>query len=761
MIKTIKKLDGTIEKFSPNKVNGWGEWAAQELGDKVDWSAVVMDACSHLGEEVTSQELQQALIDACLDRKTWSYYLMAGRLYAVFLRKKVYGTDGIPTIKALHTRMRKDRVIVKMDYSTAEYRQIEKLIDHDLDLNCPHFSLHHTRKKYSLQNRVTGKEYETQQFTYMRMAMALAEHEPRETRMEHLKNFYWLFSNKKLSAPTPNYVNLGTIHKGFASCCLFAVADEGQSLAQAHYIADIMTQASAGIGINVLCRSVGDAVRGGLIVHQGKLPYYNAIGKAVLSNLQNGRGGAANIFYNCFDPEAQVISQLRNVKSTGDKQNRDMHFTLVTNKLFARKAARDEQIFTWNIKTAPELHEAFYGGDPAKFEALYQKREEDPLFVKNYISARDLLLVALNEAIETGTAYLVMIDAVNEHTPFMEPIYSSNLCVEICEVTKPYVRMQDLFTMEDHGNGEIATCSLAAIPVDNIESADEYRLASYYALKMIDYCIKHAEYAFPHLAMTAQARMSAGVGIMGLATHMARAGLSYGSEAGKKELHFVAERHAYHMIEASLRIAKERGNAPWIKKTKWAKGWLPLDTYNKNVDALVEGGFENIYNWEKLRAAIIEQGGIAHSVLIAHMPGEASSKALGSTNSLYPVRRLVINKSDGGNVIQWAAPFSDDPAYKYDLAWNVETTDMIDCYAIFQKWTDQAISADLFRRFVGSEKITSDELLSVFFYMVKMGMKTRYYQNTETTANLSLDAMESAFENNEGERGCAGGACAL
>jgi ribonucleoside-diphosphate reductase alpha chain len=760
MIKVIIKLDGTEEAFSPHKINGWGEWAAKELGDRVDWSAVVMDAVASLPSKCTSQELQQALIDQCLDRKTWSYYLMAGRLYAVLLRKKHYGTAGIPTVKALHTKMRKAGVIVKMDYSTQEYKQIEKLINHDLDLNCPHFSLHHTRRKYALQNRVTKEEFETQQFTYMRMAMALAEHEPRDVRMEHLKNFYWLFSNKKLSAPTPNYVNLGTVLKGFASCCLFATGDEGVSLAMGDYIANIMTQSAAGIGVNVMCRSIGDEVRKGLIIHQGKLPYYAVMGKSVGANLQNGRGGACNVFYNAFDPEANIISQLRNPRSPEDRRNRDLHYTLITNQFFDQKAAKNEDVFTWNIYTAPELHAAFYSKDNELFAELYAKREADPTFKKNYISARKLLLVALNEAYETGTTYWYNVDESNRHTPFLDAIHSSNLCVEIHEATIPYLNMMDLYSTEDHGRGEIATCSLAAIPVDNIENDKEYALASYYALKMIDYCINHAEYAFPHLAFTAKQRMSAAVGIMGLATHMARNQFSYSSPEGKRELHFVAERHAFHMISASLRIGKERGNAPWMHKTKWPSGWLPIDTYNRNVDTILEGGFELTYKWEPLRAEIIANGGIGHTVTCAHMPGEASSKALGGTNSLYGARRLVINKTDGNTVVQWAAPFGDDPAYKYHLAWDIPSDDMIDCYAVFQKFTDQGISADMFRRIVGEEKITTNEMLKQHFRMRKMGLKGRYYQNTETTDNLSLEALSSAFENVT-EQMCPSGVCSV
>lgn len=763
MIKNIIKLDGTQEPFNPAKANRWCEWGTENLKDKVDWSSIVMETVQAMPETVKSQDFQMALIENTLSHRTWSHYLFAGRLYAVWIHKHLYGTDGIPTVKALHTRMQKDGLMVKLKYTTQDYLKIEKFIKHDLDFEQPHFALHQIRKKYALGNRVTGAEYESPQFTYMRMAMALAEKEPKATRLQVVKDFYDLFANKQLSAPTPNYVNLGTSHRGFASCCLFAVGDNGTSLAMGNYIGDKMTQMSAGIGVNIMTRSVGDAVRGGLFEHHGKKKYYDAMGKSIVANVQAGRGGAVTCFFESFDQEVEMIQALRNPLTTPDRRNRDMHFAMLTNRLFARYAAQGKDIFAFNPYTAPDLHEAFYGKDPEVFEALYAKYEADESFKKHYISARDILRRSLLEAQETGVAYVGQIDEMNRHTPFKDPIRSSNLCMEIAEPTVPYYEMPDLYSTEDHGRGEIATCSLAAVSVENVDDTETYRKVCYYALKMIDYCILNSHYVFPHLEFTAKQRMSAGVGIMGLATWLAKNGLDYTSNAGKDAIHFIAERHMYHMIEASLRISKERGLAPWMYKTLWPEGWLPIDTYKKSVDDIKTDGtkFEYMFNWERLRKEIIENGGIGHSVLVAYMPGESSSKALGGANSIYPVRRLTLSKNDQNNHLYWAAPYGDDPAVKYQFAWDIPTKDMIDCYAIIQKFTDQGISADLYRRIVGAEKIDSNELLKDYFYMVKMGMKTRYYFNTETTANLSLEAMESAIGNNDGAAGCSSGACTL
>lgn len=821
MIKTIVKLDGTTEDFSPHKINGWGIWAAEHLGDKVDWSTVVIEAVRFLPETATSQELQLALINACLDKRTWSYYRMAGRLYAAYLFKKIYNGK-VPTVQALHSRLAFMGIMAKLNYSDAEYAQVEQIIDHDRDYQCPHFSLHHSREKYALKNRVTGEEYETQQFMYMRMAMAMAEDEPRESRMHHLGKWYEHLSGKRLSAPTPNYVDFGTPRPGLASCCLLVTGDDGQSLAITSYIANIMTQANAGIGVNLITRSVGDSVRNGTIKHLGKKTYIDDIGKSILANTKNGRGGAGTLYFNSFDPESAYLSQLRNPRQTEDKKNRDLHYAMMQNRYFASKAAAknpdDRKIFVWNCQTSPELHKAFYGKSIDRFVELYKQYEADDSFKKLYIDARELTLTSLNEAYETGTAYLAFMDEINRHTPFKDPIFSSNLCLEVAEPTSPYYRMEhvysdrevgeihlldtegrawifpasekveillgrkmrsaidlevgDDFITADKGNPrivvasiiskttqpEIAMCSLGATCVDNIENDAQYLEVMYYGYKMIDYCIGKSIYPLPHVGFTAKQRMNAGMGMMGLATHMARNKLKYSSYEGKQEIHWLAERHMYMAIEASLMISKERGNAPWIHKTLWPEGWNPLKTYNRGVDEI--GDFSLTYNWADQEARVIANGGIAHSCLVNYMPGESSSKAAGLTNSIYAIRRKVLKKTDEHNSINWAAPFSDDPEYEYQLAWDIPTRDMIDCYALFQKFTDQSISADLFRRVVGDEKIKSTEMLGDYLYMVKRGLKTRYYMNTETAAALDLESLESAVPNVAEGINCVG-SCSL
>jgi ribonucleoside-diphosphate reductase alpha chain len=735
MIKSIIKRSGKEEEFSAEKVNGWGEWAAKALHGRVDWGEAVLHAVSVLPEKCSSEDLQNALIDFCLNKKTWEYNLMAGRLYYGLIVKKFYGKK-VPTVRELHRQMIDYGLLVDMGYSDEEYEEIEHIINHKLDLKNTHFEIHQIRHKYALRDKIAGKEFETPQFVYMRMAMALSQFE--KDRIENIRRFYDHFSHKRINVPTPYYTNLGTKMNGFASCCVYTTHDTAPSLAAGDHIGYMMTVMSAGIGSHIKTRSLGDSIRNGLIVHQGKIPYYRALVGAVGANLQNGRGGAATVYYTAFDPEVEVIAKLKNPMTPAVKQVRGCDYSFGSNKFFAKKAALDEDVALFSYGDAPELYEAQYGSSE-EFEQKYNEflQSDKP---RTMISARKLLVMILNEGYETGRHYLHFFDEMNTHTPFKDKIYSSNLCAEIALPTKGYASVKELYEPYQEGNGEIGLCNIGGIIVSNVENDEQYADVAYYVLKMIDFGIHYSDYVFKNLEDTAKSRLSAGVGILGLAHLMAKKNKKYSTQDGKDFIHEVCETHSWHLINASLRLGKERGNAPWMHKTKWPEGWLPIDTYNKKVDNLVSAG--NKRDWESLRKRIIENGGIRNSVCIAHMPGESSSLGSGTTNGPYPIRDYDLVKTNETMVLNYVAPDSTVLKDKYEIAWEIPSEDLIDCYAIMQKWTDQAISCDLYRKVQGDEKVGSSEMIKLYLRMAKYGVKTRYYINSKTAKGIDLNATE-------------------
>lgn len=742
MIKTVVKRDGSTEPFSASKINSWGEWAASRLAPEVNWSEVVLHVVSSLGEQASTVDIQRALIRYCLDKRTWEYNLMAGKLYSALYKKELYG-DQYPTVQQLHQRMQQHGLMIKLDYSDAEYQQVQRIINHKLDQKAAHYSLYQCRYKYALRNKVTGQEYETPQFIYMRMAMALAEQEPRETRMLHVEKFYEHFSHKRINCPTPYYVNLGTDLNGYSSCCVYTTQDTWPSLAAGDHIAYAMTAMSAGIGSHIKTRSLGDPIRNGLIQHQGKLPYYRALVGAINANLQNGRGGAATVHYTAFDPEVEVIQKLKNPMTPEAKRVRGVDYSFGSNRLLARRAARNEEVTLFSYQQAPDVYEAMYSKDTELFERLYTKFEQENPDAKR-LPARKIVLGALQEAYDTGRHYIHNMDAMNRHTPFKDTIYSSNLCQEIALPTKGYKSVAQLYEEYREDHGEIALCNIAGIIPSNIQTDEQYAEVAYYALKMVDIGIHKNEYVFKSLEHTAKSRLNAGVGIIGLAHYLAKNNKRYTTQDGLDFIHELAETHAWHLYNASLRLGQELGNAPWMHKTLWPEGWLPIDTYERRVDGLVT--VENRRDWEDLRRRIVANGGIRNSVCIAHMPGESSSLASETTNSIYPIRDLDLVKTNDTSAVPFVVPDSTKYKSRYERAWDIPSSALIKVYAIIQKWTDQAISADLYQNLQGDTKVGTTEMLNTYFDLVKYGVKTRYYQNSLTAKGVNLDTTGDATD---------------
>lgn len=241
------------------------------------------------------------------------------------------------------------------------------------------------------------------------------------------------------------------------------------------------------------------------------------------------------------------------------------------------------------------------------------------------------------------------------------------------------------------------------------------------------------EYPFPQVENTAKGRRSVGIGITNLAHSLAKEGLSYSTIEGKNYMHRLAEMHSYYLHKASLRLAKEKGVCSLMDRSRYPDGWLPIDTYNKNVDGVHNQ--ELRFDWESLRSEIIKNGGIRNSVLEATPPAESSSQASETTNSLYPIREYYTTKRSGNTVNIFAAPDIDKPEVKryYELAYNVPTKDVIDCYAIFQKFHGQGISADLYTNFslYEGDKVPLSVMMNDYFYCTKMGLKSLYYQNSK------------------------------
>lgn len=741
MISKIKKRNGNVVDFDPEKLTRWAKWAGC-VG--ADWFAIVGDAYKRCPDECTTQDLQNAMIQACADKEDTPHLKMAGRLLMGSVYKEAFGGI-VPSVQEMYITMVDKGLWENMGYSILDLSEAQAFIDHERDLHSVHSVVHQITTKYAIRDIEKNVALESPAFVWMRMALGVCQNEPKETRMKEVEAYYKDFSFGKINAPTPNITNLGTPKRNYASCAIFKSNDNAKSLAAGDHIAYSLTCASAGIGGFLQTRSKGDGVRKNTIKHAGKLPYYRSVESAVHANLQGGRGGAATIHFNCLDPEVETLLRLRHPTTVAKSKVAGIDYSFGYHPLLAKKAAANEKWMLVSYKASPELHEAMYKA--YGFEEAYAAYEASS-GRRKYISARKLALEFLRMQEETGRMYEHNTNEMNRHTPFKDVVYSSNLCQETGLPTQGFRSVEDLYVDEDV-SGEVALCNLAAIVAGRV-SAKEYEEVAYRALKMVDNVINQMDYPFPNLKYTAQARRSAGIGITNLANDLAHKGFDYTSPMSKAYMHRLAEMHSFYLHKASVRLAKERGKCDWFHKTKYSEGWLPIDTYCKQVDNITEQG--NKLDWEGLRKEIAEHG-MRNSVLEAYMPVESSSIAGNTTNGLYPIRDYVVIKTSGTNKTVFIAPDLEEVKDAYQLAWDVPTKDMTEMYAIFQKFCGQGISADFYRKFDVNKprRISAKELMQDWFYRIKCGLKSKYYSNSAAGHKLSEVA----------DVGCGSGGCTL
>lgn len=425
-IEYVTKRNGEKEPFDINKILKWELWACDGIKQHVDWKDIIIKVKAQIYDGMSTQDIQLKLIEECNNRRSWYHSVVAGRLYAAYVSKKIHG-ETKPTVEQLHKDLHLKGAMASMSYTVQDYAKIEQMIDHGKDFDLSYMQVYHLTNKYSLSDRVARIQYETPQYVFMRMATALAEDEG-ENRLDLVDRFYKFIGGSKINAPTPNYVNLGTPLNGYISCCLYTADDTAPSLAIGDHIAFTMTYMSAGIGGFLNIRSAKDKVKSGQIRHMGKLPYYKATAGAVNASMQSSRGGASTQYFSSYDPEVLDIIYLQNPRTPIAKQNRDLHFAMQFNSLFIEKFFKNEKYFTFNKFTAPDLMDAMFQGE-AKFREVYARYEADSTFKKNYVEARQIGLLAGRQAHEVSTVYFLNVDEVNHHTPFKEPILQSNLCV--------------------------------------------------------------------------------------------------------------------------------------------------------------------------------------------------------------------------------------------------------------------------------------------------------------------------------------------
>ena len=746
----VVKRDGRSEEFDIEKIHEVLFWATEGIkGATV--SDIEIKIAPQFYDGITSGDIHQILIQGCADmitEKTPNYQHVAANLLNFYLRKEVFGTsDNMPTLlDVIKNNIESDiydKEILE-NYSAAEIKKLDNLIKHKRDYDFVYAGLQQLIDKYLLKDRSTGHIYETPQFMYMLICMTLhAKVGDKVRRRALIKDLYNDLSTFKISLPTPIMCGVRTPSRQYSSCTLIDVGDNLPSIFHSNTAVGYYTANRAGIGLNFgEIRGVGSKIRNGEVVHTGVIPFLKMYESTTKSCTQNGvRGGSSTTHFPFWHKEIEDILVLKNNRGTDDNRVRKMDYSIQFCRLFYRRFVEDKYITLFSPHEVQDLYEAF-GHNNDKFEELYEQYERSRSIWKKRIKARTLFNHFCKERIETGRMYVMNIDHCNDHSSFNDKIKMSNLCQEITLPTTPLHHIDD----NCNTDAEIALCVLSAINVGAIKLT-ELKDICMNVVRALDSVIEYQSYPVG-ASMKMLKRRSIGVGITNLAYYLAKNGVTYDDSEACNLVDELMDNIQFHMIKASVQLAKEKGKCEWFDRTKYSQGILPIDTYTKDVDKLITR--KSKLNWDKLRKDI-EKYGMRNSTLTALMPCESSSLVTNSTNGIEPPRGLLSIKKSKQGLLPQVVPDIHNLRNKYTLAYDMESNKgYTNIVAVIQKYVDQAISANHYYNFAKYENqnLPMSEIAHDLLYSYKMGVKTLYYANTE---DGKTDEVES----------CQGGACSI
>ena len=463
------------------------------------------------------------------------------------------------------------------------------------------------------------------------------------------------------------------------------------------------------------------------------IPFLKYFQAAVKSCSQGGvRGGAATVYLPVWHYEFEDLIVLKNNKGTEENRVRHMDYAFQLNKLMYERLLSGGNITFFDPNDVPGLYDAFFA-DQDKFKELYEKYEKTRSIRKKSLPALEVFQQLLTERKDTGRIYVMNVDHANEHGAFVEseaPIRMSNLCCEIDLPTSPLSSNPD--------EGEISLCTLSAINWGLINDPSEFEKYCDLSVRALDELLDYQSYPVLAAEKGTMNRRPLGIGIINLAYFLAKRGLKYDSGAFETVDEY-AEAWSYYLIKASANLAGEKGEIPLKNHTKYASGVLPIDTYKRAIDNLIE--HRERMPWNELRNQLKETG-TRNSTLMALMPAETSAQISNSTNGIEPPRALVSYKQSKDGVMAQVVPGYHHLKNKYDLLWDQKSPDgYLKICSILQKYIDQGISVNTSYNpeHFEDNKIPMSTMITDLVTAYKFGLKQLYYFNTYDGAGEMTD----------------------
>lgn len=597
---------------------------------------------------------------------------------------------------------------------------------------------------------------ESPQEMFLGIALHLAMNEEPTQRLGWVKRFYDMLSKLEVTMATPTLSNARKPDHQLSSCFIDTVPD---SLVGIYRSIDNFAQVSkygGGMGMYLgKVRATGGSIRGFEGVAGGVIRWIRVINDTAVAVDQLGmRQGAVAVYLDAWHRDLPEFLNLRTNNGDDRMKAHDVFPAVCYPDLFWRMA-EESLDQDWHLMCPHDILqvkgyalEDFYGDE---WERRYRDCVADPRISKRRILIKDLVRLILKSAVETGTPFAFMRDAVNRANPNGHEgvIYCSNLCTEIAQNTSAIEEVTREVVTEDGDTvvvtttrpGDFVVCNLASLSLGRLPVEDDETMGRVIetAVRALDNVIDLNFYALPYARITNHRYRSIGLGVSGYHHMLARRGISWESEDHLAFADEVFERINYHAIRASERLAEERGAYGLFEGSDWQTGaYFAKRGYcslSGEVAEVREGAMGS-ERWGELAEAVARNG-VRNAYLLAIAPTSSTSILSGTTPGIDPIMRKFFLEEKKGSMLPRVAPeLSPRTYWYYKPAHYIEQTWSVRAAGVRQRHIDQAQSMNLY--------ITNDytlrQVLRLYLEAWRRGVKTIYYVRSKS---LEVEECES------------------
>ncbi|HMR55034.1 MAG TPA: ribonucleoside-diphosphate reductase subunit alpha [Candidatus Doudnabacteria bacterium] len=774
----ITKRSGQKEAFSLEKLQKSLEVIVGEYAADIDVATVVNQVRLELYEDITTAEIERALIMVlrAYTEKDPAYSFVAARALANKIYKEVIGADKIDfTPGVLEAQMRQTfiekirecvsmgRLDPRMLTFNLEYVASELVIERDNFLN--YLAVQTLYDRYLTRNSNTKQVLETPQMFWMRVAMGIAlEEADKEARAVE---FYRITSTLHFVPSSPTLFHSGTIHSQLSSCYLTTIEDDLNHIFKSIGDNAQMSKWAGGVANDwSKLRGTGALIKNTGVESQGVIPFLKiANDTTVAINRSGRRRGATCAYLETWHWDIEDFLELR--KNTGDDRRRthDMNTANWVPDLFMQRVKEGGMWSLFSPDETPDLHELYGEEFKKRYEQYEQRGLAGGLKLFRQLPAKDLWKKMLTMLFETGHPWVTFKDPSNIRSPqdHTGVVHSSNLCTEITLNTSAE---------------ETAVCNLGSVNLARHVRKGELDIEKIQytvsiAMRMLDNVIDLNFYPTIEGKTSNMKHRPVGLGVMGFQDALYQMNINFDSEEMVKLADYSQEAISYYAILASTQLAKERGAYASFRGSKWDRGILPVDTIallERERGTEIPVSREAKMDWSIVRDAIKEHG-MRNSNTMAIAPTATISNISGAIPSIEPIYKNIYVKSNisGDFVVVnhylvkelkerglWnddmltKLKFYDgrvteipevpqDIKDKYKEVFEVDARWLIKAAAHRGKWIDQSQSLNIF--YAGT---SGKDINDIYLFAWDMGVKTTYYLRTLAVSQVEKSTVSTS-----------------